>query len=211
MDKVAQRELCEFATRIVDGMVDSHLVKHGPEWIRAWYQLRLSWSETEPEYVLLSPWHLRDFARRAQTEPDVFDLCLFASGTRLRAGVHVPKPLGQVVASYLENPRTRPRRNPGPGRDRNWSRNFIIFALLEELMQQHDDLPVGKNRDRWGIRGKKTHLADIASKGIKESRLRNVEATEIQRVWENTALRAEYREVMKLFYLSLLEDEQVRV
>ncbi|PWK57586.1 hypothetical protein C8D95_102231 [Silicimonas algicola] len=78
-------------------------------------------------------------------------------------------------------------------------------------MQQHDDLPVGKNRDRWGIRGKKTHLADIASKGIKESRLRNVEATEIQRVWENTALRAEYREVMKLFYLSLLEDEQVRV
>lgn len=211
MDPIERRDLCEFATRCVDDLVDSHLVQKGPGWICAWYDFGLEWSETDPDYVLLAPLRLSQFAKQAREDPDVFDLLTYVCASRLRTGVHIPRPLGEVLGCFLDDPEARPKKKPGPSPIKNWPRNFIIFAVLDELLRQREYLPVGENRDQLGVRARLPRLSEIAAEGIKASRLPNVQAFQIQRIWENKELEAEYLAILEAQNLSLLDEDRKRI
>lgn len=209
MDKIEIAQRVEVVTRLANRLWKNSFLELGFELTVVWYDLGLAWSEGDPQYVMLPPWRLNAFADRARRDRPAFELLMLACSTRLRAGVSVPRPIGCVLAEILEGSLKPPRKKPGTKTDPQWRRDFVILAILGDLHRHDENLPIGENRTQFGERKRKPRLANIAERGIAASRMPDVSAEVIADTWYRR--RQPYRDLMRSYCISLLDEDQVRV
>ena len=209
MDKIELKQRVDFVTRRANQLWETAFLELGFELTVVWYDLGLSWSVGKPRYVMLKAWRLNHFANRARQDRPTFELLKIACETRLRAGIPIPRPIGGVLSEYLEGNLTPPRKKSGTKTDPQWRRDFMLLAILDDLKQHDEDLPIGENRTQFGERIRKPRLAEIAERGIAASRMPNVSAEVIADTWYRR--KEKYRDLMESYYCSLLNEDEVRI
>lgn len=186
-------------------MVASGFYNRGPQWVKAWYSLSLGWSDTDPEYVVFPEGAVTRLLEMAAVDCEVFDLAIFAAGTRLACGVDFNCALRGFASDYLKGNISPPKAGAGRPRKQTWGRDFIIIDAMRYL-ELSLEIPMTQNIRRTSERDHETTTSEIVEAAVDLSKLHNLGRVQIEKIWARSQVRAEYEETKRLRYGSLLDD-----
>jgi hypothetical protein len=72
MDNVHLKREIEAVADSVNSLIHWGFLKHGADWIKAWHQHDLKWSDGGSGYLTMPRDRLESFARAARDTPEVF-------------------------------------------------------------------------------------------------------------------------------------------
>jgi hypothetical protein len=189
----------------IDRLLFNEFHIRGRQWVNTWYDLSLDWSESEPHYVVFPEGEVTRLLKLAEADREVFELAIFAAGTRLACSADFSCELREFASDYLKGNISPPRARAGRPSKQTWGRDFIIIDSMRYL-ELSMEIPMTQNIERKGERNCETTSSEIVEAAIHLSNLPNLTRLQIERIWARSKVQEEYNETMKLCHNSLLDD-----
>jgi len=189
----------EFAKRELNGPRLTGILENGCDGARLWYELGLSQSEDEAEYIIIGEEAADALLHAAERSAGAYDLLMEVCASRIEHGVDLPNCLRDHLCAHLRgrHPLTRPKgKTPDP---EVWVRNCIINEVARDL---------GNSYDLARTRGKETEsiaASDVIYHAMKDSPDGGLAFGTIHNILSGKRLR-DYSEVASLRLFSILED-----
>ena len=197
---------CCSAVRSINDFVDNDFHVRGPDWVRAWYEMSLSWSNTIPAYVVLPEGAVSRLVKTAEQSIEVFSLASFVVGTRVDCGAPLPALLREFASGYLKGTVQPPPGKPGRPRKNTWGRDWLVFDVVYDLVRSLD-LPATQNAERSGKRAYEVTSSEIVEAAVIRSKLQpKLTRPQIEKIWHKPRLREEHHEQAMLYGLWRMDE-----
>ena len=144
----------------------------GPEWVKNWYSLSLTWSDTNPAYVMYPNSSVSRLLKKAHENRDVFNLTLFIAGTRLKEGIDLNEDLRGFVSNVLLGIAEIPKAPSGRPAKNTWGRDYIVYRVMSDL-ELSLGLAMGQNVQRDDDKEHKTSCSEIVEAAIARTGMQN--------------------------------------
>ena len=189
----------------INKLVASGFYDRGPDWVKAWYNLSLDWSDTDPEYVVYPPKSIDRLLEKADRELEIFNLATFVAGTRLACDADLDPKLRDFVVEFLLGNLPPPKARSGRPSNQTLGRNFIVINAMSYLDISRKG-PMTQNILRRSDRDHDTTASEIVEAAIGRSELTNLDRVQIEKIWSRLKFRREYNETLMLRDFYLLDD-----
>ena len=189
----------------INKLVASGFYDRGPDWVKAWYNLSLDWSDTDPEYVVYPPKSIDRLLQKAAGQLEIFNLATFVAGTRLACDADLDPKLRDFLVEFLLGNLSPPKAPAGRPSKQTWGRDFIVINAMSYLEMSRKG-PMTQNISRTSDRDHDTTASEIVEAAIGRSKLPNLNRVQIEKIWARSRSRDEYNETRMLRDFYLLDE-----
>jgi hypothetical protein len=204
MDKIQRREKINAVARDLKQSLSDDFLDRGADWIKAWFEFDLKWSDGDSGFVTLPLTEVEPFATAAEANFEVLQLAKYVVGTRLRVGAEVPHQIGILVApSLLEALPETERKN---GDIRTVSRDFVIIQMMNRLVDD-DGFEATRGLETPDDETRDMKASEFIFEALKEKGLKNMPLSTIQTIWARKKNRSEVNMIRDLQLRSKFDDD----
>lgn len=206
MDKIERRSVITSASEEAKYLVSCGFLANGREWISAWYNHDLKWSDEGSGYVTIPIKSLDNFVLEARRSPEVFSLAKFVVGTRMEQQAEVPEPLRTLMSDYLKGVFPVPKGKKG--RKRNWGRDTIIIRVMNSILLSQD-IPATANLNQKGAKNRTESASELMVEALKDvPEIGHMDRARIQKIWGSREAPNESGDAYGMYLVGMLEDEE---
>jgi hypothetical protein len=209
MDRKQRREKINAVARELKCLMEHDFLSRGAGWTLAWLQFDLKWSDGDPGYLTIPLEQLEPFAKAAEADDNVLQLAKYLVGTRLRAGVKVPHPIGVLVAPALLE--ALPDQKRKSGGIRVASRNFAIFHVMRHLIDI-EEMTGTVGDETWNHRTREIRASEFVYEALQimedeEIEFKKITLKTLQTIWARTSNQADYDELNTRRIWHIFDDD----
>lgn len=188
-----------------------NILSRGPVWTRLWYSLEFEWNGDAPRFVTMPSSADEKLVSEARQSRDAFEFARWIASSRIRAGVHIPPYLRELIAEWMDASWTPPPKKRGPPAATNWTRDLSIRFVLDLLFDQYG-IPATKNRahsedpDAPSQKLNRKSGAEIVQHALRRAGLRPPNFARIENIATNKAFIEDYEEIRGLLLAAEFEN-----